>query len=43
MAFTAFASTPAVEQAPRKRSFIALVLLLQRFWRADLLAGGLKG
>ncbi|MBF4573308.1 ABC transporter permease [Herbiconiux sp. VKM Ac-1786] len=28
MAFTAFASTPAVEQAPRKRSFIALVLLL---------------
>ncbi|GLK18892.1 ABC transporter permease [Herbiconiux flava] len=28
MAFTAFASTPAVEQAPRKRSFVALVLLL---------------
>ena len=28
MAFTAFASTPAVELAPRKRSFIALVLLL---------------
>ncbi|MCS5713390.1 ABC transporter permease [Herbiconiux sp. CPCC 205716] len=28
MAFTAFASTPAVEQAPKKRSFIALVLLL---------------
>jgi spermidine/putrescine transport system permease protein len=28
MAFTAFASQPTVEQAPRKRSFIALVLLL---------------
>ncbi|GAA2223574.1 ABC transporter permease [Herbiconiux moechotypicola] len=28
MAFSAFASQPAVEQAPRKRSFIALVLLL---------------
>jgi spermidine/putrescine transport system permease protein len=28
MAFTAFASQPAVEQAPKKRSFIALVLLL---------------
>ncbi|MFB2556258.1 ABC transporter permease [Herbiconiux liangxiaofengii] len=28
MAFTAFASQPTVEQAPRKRSFVALVLLL---------------